>query len=129
MAPAQTAIRRFGNAALVTPAGRIDHAGAGPLDERLAPLCDDPAVAALVLDFGRVEYISSVGLRVLMIAARKLRARGARIAVAALSPVVAEIFAISRFDAVLEIFPAVRDAVGALAPPAIPAYDAAAGAS
>ena len=40
-----------------------------------------------------------------MIAAKQMRARGARIAVAALQPVVAEIFAISRFDSVLEVFP------------------------
>ena len=39
-----------------------------------------------------------------MIAAKQMRAHGARIAVAALQPVVAEIFAISRFDRVLDVF-------------------------
>ena len=77
-----------------------------------------------VLDFGGVPYISSVGLRVLMIAAKQMRSRHARIAVAGLQPVVAEIFAISRFDKVLEVFPAVRDALAAIAPIALGAYDA-----
>ena len=49
-----------------------------------------------MLDFADVEYISSAGLRVLMIAAKQMRARDAKIAVAALQPMVAEIFAISR---------------------------------
>ena len=59
-----------------------------------------------------------------MIAAKQMRARGARIAVAALQPVVAEIFAISRFDNVLDVFPSVRDAVAKLSPPALAALDA-----
>ena len=70
----------------------------------------------MILDFSGVEYISSVGLRVLMIAAKQMRARGARIAVAALQPVVAEIFAISRFDSVLDVYPTVRDAIAKLSP-------------
>ncbi len=72
---------------------------------------------ALVLDFAGVDYISSVGLRVLMIAAKQTRGNGARIAVAALQPVVAEIFAISRFDHVLEVVSVgprrAREALGA----------------
>lgn len=82
-------------------------------------------VAALLLDFTGVEYISSVGLRVLMIAARQMRARGARIAVAGLQSVVAEIFSISRFNAVVEVFPSVRDALASLSSDALAAYDAA----
>jgi hypothetical protein len=38
---------------------------------------------------------------------------------------VEEIFAISRFHTVLEVFPTVRDALVALAPEAAAAYDAA----
>ena len=43
----------------------------------------------------------------------------------ALQPIVAEIFAISRFDSVLEVFPSVRDALAAMSPEALAAYDAA----
>jgi anti-anti-sigma factor len=79
----------------------------------------------VVLDFADVEYISSAGLRVLMIAAKQMRARDAKIAVAALQPMVAEIFAISRFDRVLEVFPSVRSALEQLSPPALEAFAAA----
>ena len=117
--------RAFGNVAVVRPVGRIDQATSPALEAALSPLWGTPDVAALILDFTGVEYISSVGLRVLMIAARQMRGRHARIAVVGLQPVVAEIFAISRFNAVLEVFPALRDAVAALSPEALAAYDAA----
>jgi hypothetical protein len=80
----------------------------------------------LVVDLGGVEYISSVGLRVLMLAAKEMRARKARVAAAAMQPIVAEIFAISRFDSVYEVFPALRDALAALSPQAAAAFDASA---
>ena len=115
---------RYGNLVVVVPAGRLDHVAAGAFEGVLLPLCQDPATAAVVLDFSAVTYISSIGLRVLMVAAKQMRGRHARIAVAGLQSIVAEIFAISRFDAVLEVFPAVRDALGVIAPDALAGYGA-----
>jgi anti-anti-sigma factor len=117
--------RQFGNIVAATPVGRIDHVAAPALERALAPMLGDAHVAGLILDFAGVGYISSIGLRVLMVAAKQMRARRARIAVVALQPIVAEIFAISRFDAVLEVFPTLRDALAALSPPALAQYDAA----
>jgi len=110
---------------VVTPAGRIDHASADDFQAALEPhvaACRESA-PALVIDMSNVDYISSVGLRVLMIAAKHMRGRGAHIAVASLRPVVAEIFAISRFDSVLEVFPSVREAIAKLSPGALAAFD------
>ena len=117
--------RRYGDVVVAAPVGRIDHANADSLTAALAPLLESSGGATLLLDFSRVDYISSVGLRVLMIAAKEMRARRARIAVAGLQPVAAEIFAISRFDKVLEVFPVVRGALAAISPTALAAYDAA----
>jgi anti-anti-sigma factor len=116
--------RQFANVAVVTPVGRIDQSTSGVLETALAPLWTRTDVCALALDFSGVEYISSVGLRVLMIAARQMRGRRARIAVAGLQPVVAEIFSISRFNTVLEVFPALRDALAALSADALAAHGA-----
>ena len=52
-----------------------------------------------------------------MIASKSLRARGARIAVAAMQQVVTEILDICRFSAVVEIFPTVDAAVEAMKTP------------
>ena len=116
--------RRFGNVAVAIPAGRLDHAAAAAFESSLLPLANDPQCAAVVLDLAGVEYISSVSLRVLMLAAKAARARKARIAAVALQPIVAEIFTISRFDSVYETFPSVADALAAISADARAAYDA-----
>lgn len=115
--------RHFGNIAVATPAGRLDHAAAVPFEQALSPLWQDQQAAGLVVDFSNVDYISSVGLRVLMIAAKQMRARKARVAAVAMQPIVAEIFAISRFDSVYEVFPSLREALAAMSAAALTAYD------
>ena len=112
--------RVYGDMIVVTPTGRVDHATAADFERAVVPLLDAAAGSrgGLVFDLEGVGYISSVGLRVLMIASKALRARGARIAVAALQPVVAEILEICRFGAVVEIFATVDEALDAISPAA-----------
>jgi anti-sigma B factor antagonist/stage II sporulation protein AA (anti-sigma F factor antagonist) len=120
---------RFADVIVVAPVGRIDHSTADALQLRLEPLLVAAAgmSGAVVLDLARVEYVSSVGLRVVMMAAKHLKARKARIAAAALQPVVREIFEIARFNHVVELFPSLGDALKELSEPARAAYDAGAG--
>ena len=115
---------RFADVVVAAPSGQINHKSAEELKQALAPLLDDVGSrkTALVLDFNGVEYISSMGLRVLMVAAKQLRAQQARIAVAALQPVVKEIFDIARFNTVVEVFPSVPEALKALSDSALAAY-------
>ena len=60
-------------------------------------------------------------------ASRQMRARGERIAATALQPVVREIFEIARFQHVVEVFASVREALAALSPAALAAFDAGTG--
>jgi len=117
--------RTLADVVVAVPVGPIDHANAQGLQEALAPLLNSPppGSAALVLDLSGVDYISSMGLRVLMVAAKQLRARGMRIAVAALTPVVKEIFDIARFNHVTEVFPTVRSALDGISTAARDAFD------
>lgn len=119
--------RRLADVVVGVPAGPIDHENAQALQRALAPILNAPAdgTTALLLDFEGVDYISSMGLRVLMVAAKQMRARSARIAVASLSPVVKEIFDIARFNHVTEVFPSVRAALEQMSPAALAAYEAA----
>jgi anti-anti-sigma factor len=119
----------FADVVVAAPVGRIDHANAAPFEEALRPLLDQSVGAkrALILDFAGVEYISSVGLRVLMTAAKQARAHDSKLAVAGLQPVVAEIFAISRFDRILDVHSSVAGALAQLSAPALEAYNAANG--
>ena len=69
----------------------------------------------LLRDFAGVEYVSSVGLRVLMLAAKQVTAQNGRIVIAALTPVVSEVFQISRFDLTFSVFDTLDSALVALA--------------
>ena len=77
----------------------------------------------VVLDFSGVEYISSVGLRVLMLAAKQVKLQKGTIVIAGMQPVVKEIFDISRFNYVFAAFPALRDAVADLSTQAVALLD------
>ena len=119
----------YADVLVATASGRIDFAGAQVLDDALAPaLAPGAPHRGIVVDLAGVDYISSVGLRVLMVAAKSMRARRAAVAVASLQPVVAEIFEISRFHHVVDVRGSVRDAIGAVSPDALAAYDRSGGA-
>ena len=119
--------RRFADTVILTPAGRVDHATAEALQQALAPHLERCAEGndRIVLDFSGVEYIASVGLRVLLLAAKHAKAKNGTIAVAAMQPVVKEIFDISKFTLVLKTFPTVREALAQLSPLALAAFDVA----
>jgi anti-anti-sigma factor len=124
----QVTTRLFADAALLAVVGRVDHRTAGELEQALGTVIAPAGVGqgAVVLDFSGVEYISSVGLRVLMVAGKQMRGREASFAIVGLQPVVAEIFAISRFDRVLVVQPDVASALAQCSASALAAWRAAA---
>jgi anti-sigma B factor antagonist/stage II sporulation protein AA (anti-sigma F factor antagonist) len=120
------AARRFGNTIVLSPAGRLDHAAAEGFQGALLGQMGTckPGQDLLVLDFSGVSYIASIGLRALMIASKQAKAQGGILVIAALQPVVREIFEISRFTVVFTIFPSVRDALAAVSPSALQVFEA-----
>jgi anti-anti-sigma factor len=117
--------RNYGTARVLAPKGRLDHDNCEAFQADLKPHAEACAKegSALVLDMSGMEYVSSAGLRCLMIAAREAKGRAGRIVVAAMQPVVAEIFQISRFNLVLEVFPTLRDALASVSPQAVQAFE------
>jgi anti-sigma B factor antagonist/stage II sporulation protein AA (anti-sigma F factor antagonist) len=116
---------RFADVVVLSPRGRIDHVTAEELRTALAPhlaRCGD-GQDHVVLDFAAVDYISSAGLRVLMLAAKQAKAQSGFLAVAAVQPLVQEILEISKFTLVLRTLPSVRDAVAAASPGGLVAFE------
>ena len=95
---------------ILAPSGRIDQDTSAAFQAALSGEIAGAAPASVVVDFTAIEYISSVGLRALMIGAKESKASGGKLAVAALRPVVQEVFQISRFDKVIKTFDMVEDA-------------------
>jgi len=62
---------------------------------------------------------------VLMLASKQVKVQGGALAVTGLQPVVREIFEISRFNLVLEVFPTLREALAKLSPTTLAAFETA----
>jgi anti-anti-sigma factor len=92
---------------------RIDYDSAERFGEQLLAALGDGS-ALVIVDFSSVETISSVGLRALVVAAKKSATAKGKIVVSGLRPLVREVFEISRFDALFAVFDSVDDARTAL---------------
>ena len=117
--------QRFGDAVVLKVAGRLDQDTCEGFRGDLGKVIEGSAGrgGTVVLDLSQLEYVSSAGLRCFMLASRQAKANQGRIYVAALQPMVAEIFQISHFNLVFQVFPAVRDALAAVSAEAAAAYD------
>ncbi|MEO5676914.1 MAG: STAS domain-containing protein [Usitatibacter sp.] len=117
--------RHFANAIAVHVAGRLDQDTCEAFRGQLMGFVDAAGRngGAIVLDLSALEYVSSAGLRCFMLASRQAKAQHGRIFVAALQPMVSEIFEISHFNLVFQVFPTLGDAMAAVSPEAAQAFE------
>jgi anti-anti-sigma factor len=105
---------KLGTVLVVTLKGRLDAATSKAVEDRLLSLIEGGDVR-LVIDLEQLDYISSVGLRVLMLTAKRLRTANGAIVVCALQPTVQQVFEIAGFITIFRIFPNREAAVAAIA--------------
>ena len=117
--------RRYASSIVARVEGRLDHDTCDAFGAQLTLWVDTAARerGILVLDLSGLEYVSSAGLRCFMLGSRHAQANGTAIVVAALQPMVAEIFAISHFDRLFRVFPDVRAALADASGEALAAFD------
>ena len=75
-----------------------------------------------MLDFSGIDYISSVGFQVLLVAQKRAKSQYGVIALAALQPGVKTVFEIANFSKVIRCFDSVRGALAELSPAALASY-------
>jgi anti-sigma B factor antagonist len=98
------------NMPVLTVSGRIDATTAEDLKRTLDSLIDGN-FATILIDLAGVEYISSVGLRILLAALKKVRPKQGDVKLAALQPFVGEVFEIAGFTKLFTIYPNEADAL------------------
>ena len=99
--------------------GRIDGANFAEF-QRVLESGLDPDADNVLVDFEQVAFISSAGLRVVLMLGKQLRKRGAKIALCSLKNPIREIFSISGFDRIIPIHGSETQAIDALASDAEP---------
>jgi anti-sigma B factor antagonist len=109
--------RRFSRVDLLEVSGRIDAATAAQLKQQIEALFDEGRYR-IVLDLAKLEYVSSPGLRVLIEARKKAREwkitdlEGGDIRIANLPPRIKEVFDLTGFTSLFELYSDTVEAVG-----------------
>ena len=81
--------------------GRLDSATSMALEKTINTLFESKQDRALI-DFSGLSYISSAGLRLILVAAKRARQCGGRLILCGLAPTVREVFEISGFLKIME---------------------------
>jgi anti-anti-sigma factor len=92
----QIAEARVDGIVAVAPAGRIDTTTAPALEHYLVELLTR-GERGIVIDFSDVDYISSAGLRVMLLVARRVREIGGRLALCGMGDTVRQVFQLAGF--------------------------------
>jgi anti-anti-sigma factor len=92
-----------GTASIVTIEGSLDTATSAQADSFLSDKIDQGG-RKILIDFEKLDYISSAGLRILLVTAKKLSAEGGELRLCSLNETVQEVFDISGFGMLLNVF-------------------------
>jgi anti-sigma B factor antagonist len=109
--------RRMNRVDLVEVSGRVDAATSPQLKQQIDALFDEGRYR-IVLDLAGLEYISSPGLRVLIEARKRAREwkitdlEGGDIRIANLPPRIKEVFDLTGFTSLFELYSDTVEAVG-----------------
>jgi anti-anti-sigma factor len=100
---------------VIAPSGRIDTTTSGAVDEAIRRSVDG-GTRHLVVDFAEVEYISSAGLRVFLVLAKRMRDLQGRLVLCGLPEPVRQVFRLAGFMPLFLIEPSRDAALAKLAP-------------
>ncbi|MDI6024974.1 STAS domain-containing protein [Corticibacterium sp. UT-5YL-CI-8] len=100
-----------GPAVVADVQGRLDSTNAAAVE---AELFKRLGSGAFILDFTRLDYISSAGLRVVLVVAKRLKQSGNKFILAGLQPHIKDVFEISGFLGILDVADNRADALARL---------------
>jgi anti-anti-sigma factor len=107
-------IRKEATSTVVTVTGRLDAITTSEYEKKIQELIQGGDIL-IVIDFEKLEYISSAGLRGLLVTAKQLKAKNGQVRFANVSGTVKEVFDMSGFGSIFCVDASVADALAALA--------------
>ena len=90
-------------ATYVVPEGRMDFDAAPGFQEAIERVMAGAKPPAIIVDGAKLEYVSSAGLRAVLLAARAAQRAGIPFALCALQPAVREVFELSGFSRIITV--------------------------
>jgi anti-anti-sigma factor len=88
---------------VVVPEGRLDFSAAAVFQRQVEQALAAGVAAGVIIDCTALEYVSSAGLRVFLLAARAARSAGVSFGLCALQPAVREVLVLSGFDRIITV--------------------------
>lgn len=101
-----------GEIRVLAPQGRIDSNTSSTLETAALDVVNN-GTTRLVVDLSDVDYISSAGLRVILLAGKKAKAAGGALVLAGLQPTIRDVFEISGFLRLFDVTETRAEAVDA----------------
>jgi anti-sigma B factor antagonist len=90
--------------------GRLDAVSAVEADKDFSRVIE-AGHERLLVNLVNLDYISSAGLRVLLVVAKRIQQNGGKVVLCTLSSNVKEVFEISGFSSIFKIFPTGEEAI------------------
>ena len=106
-------VEQANNKSILRLQGRLDATSVPLLEKKFNDIIDQNQRKFLV-DFARVDYLSSAGLRLLLAISKKLRARGGLCALCNMADEVLDIIKMAGFEKILQIYSTEKDGLAAL---------------
>ncbi|TWI73060.1 stage II sporulation protein AA (anti-sigma F factor antagonist) [Desulfobotulus alkaliphilus] len=104
--------RKENNTMIVSVQGRIDAVTAPAYESGMKELLEKETL--FILDFEKLEYISSAGLRVILATAKSLKAKSGKMVMANVTGTVREVFDISGFGAIFTMYDSIEAALAGM---------------
>lgn len=101
--------KKTGNYLVVNLSGRLDSSNYGELEKKLFEFIEK-GEKQIVVDCSALIYISSSGLRVLLMALKKITSVGGKFYLCSLQENIREIFDIAGFSSIFKLFETVEEA-------------------
>ena len=98
----EVATEREDKTLVLLPVGRLDSANARSFEQIVMEQISS-GEQSLIVDFSRLTFISSSGMRVLLIAAKRLQATKGKLVLCEMKEHIEEVFRISGFDQIIPI--------------------------
>ena len=104
---------RDGDVLVLTPEGRIDGSNSADFQSAVMERIDEGS-ESILLDFAGISYISSAGLRAVLILAKKLNQVSGRFALCSMQKSVQSVFEVSGFVKIIDVHPGREEALAAM---------------
>ncbi|MFA6597417.1 MAG: STAS domain-containing protein [Ignavibacteriaceae bacterium] len=102
--------RKVNDILILSPIGNLDFNHAASFQEMATSLIEEGA-QKIVIDFSSLLFISSAGLRILIVLTKLLQQKNGRLALSSMNEQILEVFSISGFNKLFSIYPSEEEAL------------------